>query len=68
MTMRVECFGCGEDCSHAYATYLGDPYHFGCIPVRRNRRRESSGDVPTPPEGKEGLPIPASQDPLRKLY
>jgi len=67
MTMKCECTGCGGDCSQAYGTYQGDSYHFGCIPVR-SRRRESSGDVPTPPEGKEGLPIPASQDPLRKLY
>lgn len=35
---------------------------------RRNRKLSDTGDVPTPPEGKEGLPIPASQDPLRRLY
>jgi len=65
--MKAYCTGCGEDCSHAYGTYQGYPYHFGCIPMRR-KRREGAGDVPTPPEGSEGLPIPASQDPLRRLY
>lgn len=33
MTMKVQCTGCGEDCSHAYATWRGDPYHYGCIPA-----------------------------------
>ncbi len=65
--MKTYCIGCGEDCSHAYGTWHGDPYHFGCIPMR-HRQRESSGNVPTPPEGDEGLPIPASQDALRRLY
>jgi hypothetical protein len=36
--------------------------------ARRNRKLSDPGDVPTPPEGVEGLPIPASQDPLRRLY
>lgn len=35
---------------------------------RRERKMSDSGDVPMPPEGEEGLPIPASQDPLRRLY
>lgn len=35
MTMKVECYGCGQDCSHAYGTYFGYPYHFGCLPVKR---------------------------------
>lgn len=51
--MKVECFGCGEDCSHAYATWRGDPYHFGCIPMRRARRGTESG---------EPKPIPPSDD------
>jgi len=41
MTMKVECYGCGEDCSHAYGTYNGYPCHFGCLPVKgggQNRR------------------------------
>lgn len=33
--MKVECTGCGEDCSHAYGTHDGYPYHFGCIPAKR---------------------------------
>jgi hypothetical protein len=36
--------------------------------VRRNRKLSDSGGVPTPPKGNEGLPIPASQDPLRRFY
>lgn len=28
--MKVECAGCGDDCSHAYATWRGDPYHVMC--------------------------------------
>lgn len=70
MTMRCECTGCGEDCSHAYGTYMGDPYHFGCIPagrLRRDRKLSDAGDVPTPARGSEGLPIPASQDQLRRI-
>lgn len=35
---------------------------------RRNRKLSDSGNVPTPPAGSEGLPIPVSQDPLRRLY
>ena len=38
MTMRCECTGCGEDCSHAYGTHNGYPYHFGCLPVTPKRR------------------------------
>lgn len=64
--MKTYCEGCGGDCSHAYGTHMGYVYHFGCIPLRRNRRREETGDVPTPPEGSEGLPIPASQDALKR--
>jgi len=35
---------------------------------RRDRKLSDPGDVPEPQRGKEGLPIPASQDPLRRLY
>ena len=35
---------------------------------RRDRKLSDPGDVPTPPKGSEGLPIPASQDPLKRLY
>ena len=38
MTMRCECTGCGEDCSHAYATHNGYPYHFGCLPEKPKRK------------------------------
>lgn len=33
--MKVECTGCGRDCSQAYGTHQGYPYHFGCIPARQ---------------------------------
>lgn len=36
--------------------------------ARRNRKLSDPGDVPTPQDGGEGLPIPASQDPLRRPY
>lgn len=38
------------------------------ISRRRNRRLSDPGDVPTPPSGCKGLPIPASQDRLRRSY
>ena len=37
--IRAECAACGEDCSHAYATYNGEPYHFGCLPVKPKKQR-----------------------------
>lgn len=33
---------------------------------RRDRKLSDTGNVPTPPRGNEGLPIPESQDPLRR--
>lgn len=33
--IKCECTACGEDCSNCYATFKGDPYHFGCLPARR---------------------------------
>lgn len=35
--MKVECYGCGGDCSNAYGTYRGYPYHFGCLPDAKGR-------------------------------
>lgn len=40
MTMRAECTGCGRDCSNANATYNGDIYCFGCLPVRKRRNTD----------------------------
>lgn len=37
MSMKVYCTACGEDCSNGYATYYGDPHHFGCIPVKKKQ-------------------------------
>jgi len=34
---------------------------------RRDRKLSDTGNVPTPPGGSEGLPIPTSQDPLRRI-
>ncbi len=31
--MKTTCTACGLDCSHAYGTHKGDPYHFGCLPA-----------------------------------
>lgn len=33
--MKTFCTACGKDCSHAYGTWYGKPYHFGCIPAKR---------------------------------
>lgn len=33
--MEMTCTGCGRDCSNAYATWKGSPYHVGCIPAPR---------------------------------
>lgn len=30
---RFNCRGCGRDCSRAYGTYEGYPYHFACLPT-----------------------------------
>lgn len=37
--MKTICTSCGHDCSHAYATWHGDPYHFGCMPLPKNKPR-----------------------------
>lgn len=39
--MKTYCAGCGEDCSHAYGTWMGYPYHFSCIPERRKKHGQS---------------------------
>jgi len=41
MALKCYCTGCGEDCSHAYGTWCGDPYHIGCIPERKRRTEYS---------------------------
>jgi len=38
MTFKVECAGCGEDCSNAYCTHYGYPYHAMCLPVPKRTR------------------------------
>lgn len=35
---------------------------------QRERERAQGNGIPIPTEGSEGLPIPASQDPLRRPY
>lgn len=35
--LEVYCVRCGEDCSNAYGTHWGYPYHFGCLPLTRNK-------------------------------
>ena len=42
MTMKVECQGCGQDCSNAYGTWKGWPYHIMCIPVSNGKSRAKS--------------------------
>lgn len=59
MTMRVECCECGEDCSHAYATHRGYPYHFGCLPLpKRNKSSAKDKPLPAPPAS----PSPAGKE------
>ena len=36
----IECPRCGEDCSHAYGTYKGYPFHIGCLPVTKSEKAE----------------------------
>ena len=36
--VKMECEACGEDCSNAYMTFRGAPYHFSCIPMRNALR------------------------------
>ena len=35
--LTVECTRCGEDCSNAYGTHYGYPYHFGCLPLSKEK-------------------------------
>ena len=35
--IRATCRACGRDCSRMYATFKGEPYHFGCLPVKTTR-------------------------------
>lgn len=49
---EIECYFCGEDCSHAYATWKGYPCHIMCLPVKRRVRicRECGVYPADPPE------------------
>lgn len=47
--MKVTCTGCGEDCSNAYATWHGGPYHVMCIPAPQRMK-------PSPAHQKPDLP------------
>lgn len=38
--MKVYCRGCGGDCSNAYGTWHGYPYHIMCIPGPTKKRRD----------------------------
>lgn len=40
MTINAECAACGGDCSNANATYNGNVYHVGCLPVKKPKSRE----------------------------
>lgn len=44
MTIEAQCTACGEDCTRANATYHGDIYHVGCLPIPkwRDENREAS--------------------------
>ena len=33
--IQVECTRCGGDCSTAYGTYMGYPYHILCLPTKK---------------------------------
>ncbi|HWX30132.1 MAG TPA: hypothetical protein VNZ53_22180 [Steroidobacteraceae bacterium] len=37
--MKVQCYGCGQDCSNAYGTHNGYPYHFGCLPIPSKKKK-----------------------------
>jgi hypothetical protein len=43
--IKMECDACGKDCSNAYATYRGAPYHFSCIPMRNQLQAQRSKGV-----------------------
>lgn len=38
--MKTQCYACGQDCSHAYATHNGYPHHIACIPATPRKSRE----------------------------
>lgn len=42
MTLKAQCTACGGDCSQAYGTYRGAPYHFGCIPAKPSKGKTRS--------------------------
>lgn len=39
--IEIECARCGEDCSRAYGTYNGYPFHLACLPTREDRHNWS---------------------------
>lgn len=44
MTLQVDCYVCGGDCSHAYGTWCGYPCHIGCIPSKGTPPPDSDED------------------------
>ena len=50
MSFKVECQGCGQDCSNAYGTWHGYPYHIMCIPAKNGKARTSG--VPPSLDGR----------------
>jgi len=51
--MKVECYGCGRDCSHSYGTYNGYPYHFGCLPEKRPKRKYRAIQIHPSPSDRD---------------
>jgi hypothetical protein len=55
MTMKVECYFCGDDCSTAHATWHGYPCHIMCIPAKP---KKTVSEVATPqPMRTGGVPV-----------
>lgn len=68
---RLECAGCGKDCTHGYVTYRGWPFHFDCLPESNKGRKNAvkRAEIVYEPEGSSGYePVGLhrlSRDPLR---
>ena len=45
MTTKTECYGCGGDCSQAYGTHQGYPYHFGCLPTPKRKDSRTQSEI-----------------------
>lgn len=43
--MILPCTGCGQDCSRAYATWHGYPYHVSCLPTKASHMRNDAGTL-----------------------